>query len=157
MGVRFFRHGELHLVILAVVSATPMHGYDLMAELGRLFGPAYRPSPGSIYPAVEALTAEGLLEVADTDGRRVYSVTPLGADALATRSAALAALEVRTGVHLAHRSRVDAALARFDARVRHVASRLDPDDLDRLLDAAAGAVEAATTTPPPTDDLPEDP
>ena len=28
-----------------------MHGYELMAELGRLFGPRYRASPGSVYRA----------------------------------------------------------------------------------------------------------
>lgn len=161
MAMRFFRHGELHLVVLALVSDRPMHGYDLMAELGRLFGPRYRPSAGSIYPAVEALTAEGLLTSAEEAGRRVYSITPVGTEALAARSDALAALEVRTGVHLVHRPRLDAALARFEARVRAAASQLDPDDLERRLDEAAGTIEAATRNLPahdqPTDSPQEDP
>ena len=140
MAVRFFRHGELHLVILAIVAATPMHGYDLMAELARLFGPRYRPSAGSIYPAVEALASEGLLTDADVDGRRVYSVTALGSEALTARAGALAAVEVRTGVHLSNRPRIDAALTRFETRVRAVANRLDPDTLDQLLDDAADTI-----------------
>lgn len=148
MALRFFRHGELHLVVLALVSGRPMHGYDLMAELTRLFGPRYRPSAGSVYPAVEALTNEGLLDVADVDGRRIYSITPVGTEALVNRSAALAAIEVRTGVHLTHRPAIDAALARFDARVRAVASRLDPDRLERLLNEAAERIDAATHDPP---------
>ena len=151
MALRFFRHGELHLVVLALVSDRPMHGYDLMAELGRLFGPRYRPSAGSIYPAVEALTTEGLLTSEEVAGRRVYSITPLGTEALAARSDALAALEVRTGVHLVHGPRLDAALARFEARVRAAASQLDPDDLERLLDEAAGTIEAATRNLPTPD------
>lgn len=142
MPVRFFRHGELHLVVLALVSATPMHGYDLMAELTRLFGPRYRPSAGSIYPAIDALANEGLIETTDTDGRRVYSITPVGTQALADRAEAVAALENRTGVHLAHRPRIDAALARFDQRVRTAATRLDPDTLDQLLTVAADAIDA---------------
>lgn len=143
MGPRFFRHGELHLAILAIVSTTPMHGYDLMAELGGLFGPRYRPSPGSVYPAVEALSAEGLLAVTDVDGRKVYSLTPTGREALVSRQAALTALEARTGVRLAHRSRVDAALAHFEATVRAVAGRIDPDMLDQLLEAAAETITSA--------------
>jgi DNA-binding PadR family transcriptional regulator len=143
MSPRFFRHGELHLVILAIVSTTPMHGYDLMAELARLFGPRYRPSPGSVYPAVEALSAEGLLDATDVDGRKVYSVTATGTDALVTRQAALTALEARTGVRLAHRSRVDTALAHFEATVRGVAGRLDPDTLEHLLEAAAETITSA--------------
>lgn len=158
MALRFFRHGELHLVVLALVSGRPMHGYDLMAELGRLFGPRYRPSAGSIYPAVEALTAEGLLTSEEVAGRRVYSITPLGADALTTRSDALAALEVRTGVHLVHGPRLDAALARFEARVRAAASQLDPDDLERCLDEAAGIIEsAARDQSPPNERTPDQP
>lgn len=144
MGVRFFRHGELHLAVLALVSASPMHGYDLMAELGRLFGPRYRPSAGSVYPAVEALTTEGLLTSAEVDGRRVYSITDVGTQALVDRAPAVAALENRTGVHFAHRPRIDAALARFEARVRAAATRIDPDQLDSLLDVAADAIEATT-------------
>jgi DNA-binding PadR family transcriptional regulator len=128
------------LVILAIVAATPMHGYDLMAELARLFGPRYRPSAGSIYPAVEALASEGLLTDADVDGRRVYSVTALGSEALTARAGALAAVEVRTGVHLSNRPRIDAALTRFETRVRAVANRLDPDTLDQLLDDAADTI-----------------
>lgn len=161
MALRFFRHGELHLVVLALVSGRPMHGYDLMAELGRLFGPRYRPSAGSIYPAVEALTAEGLLTSEEVAGRRVYSITPLGTEALVARSDALAALEVRTGVHLVHGPRLDAALARFEARVRAAASRLDPDDLERRLDEAAGIIESAARDQSPsnerTPDQPTDP
>ncbi|EUA73856.1 hypothetical protein I540_0264 [Mycobacteroides abscessus subsp. bolletii 1513] len=37
---RFFRHGELPLVLLALLAQRPMHGYELMSELSRLFGPA---------------------------------------------------------------------------------------------------------------------
>jgi DNA-binding PadR family transcriptional regulator len=31
-----------------------------MSELARLFGPAYRPSPGGVYPAVKSLVVQGL-------------------------------------------------------------------------------------------------
>ena len=64
---RFFRSGELHLVLLALLGSRPQHGYELLSELAARFGPAYQPSPGSVYPALSALEAEGLL-LAEDDG-----------------------------------------------------------------------------------------
>src|SRR5690606_17176655 len=116
--------------------------YDLMGELGRLFGPAYRPSAGSIYPAVEGLEAEGLIRGDEASGRRVYELTPTGAEALEHRADQLAALELRTGVRLDHRAAADAALARFAVRVRAVAGQLPPEVLEAQLSAAAGVIEA---------------
>jgi DNA-binding PadR family transcriptional regulator len=156
MAKRFFRHGELHLVILTLVARQPMHGYQLMGELTRLFGPAYRPSAGSIYPAVEGLEAEGLITGRDERGRRVYELSATGAVALDDRADRLAALEVRTGVRLAHRPTVEAILARFTSRVHALGDRIDPGILDALLSATADDLERRTTatahpsTPTPT-------
>src|SRR3954453_5414732 len=100
MSRRFFRHGELPLVVLAMLADRPMHGYELMSELTRLFGPRYRPSPGSVYPALEALEAERLLEGETDSGRNTYRATEAGLEALEGRAADLAALELRTGVRI---------------------------------------------------------
>lgn len=144
MGRRFFRHGELPLVLLALLLERPMHGYDLMAELGRLFAPHYRPSPGSVYPAVEALEAEGLIEARDVDGRRVYGLTPLGETAIQQRRDTLAALEVRTGTRLGQRRTVDAVLERFASSVRDFADRVDPESLEGVLDRTLADIQRAT-------------
>jgi DNA-binding PadR family transcriptional regulator len=141
MGKRFFRHGELHLVVLTLLARRPMHGYELMGELGRLFGPHYQPSAGSIYPAVEGLENEGLIVGRDAGGRRVFELTATGAEALERRADALAALEVRTGVHLGRGPSIDGALARFGSRVQAVAAHLDPDVLESLLDDTATEIE----------------
>src|SRR5680860_396049 len=98
MGNRFFRHGELHLVLLALLTERPMHGYELMGELGERFGPAYRPSAGSVYPALDALTAEGLIDAQPDSDPTAYRVTPIGERALTRRSRDLLRLEQRTGV-----------------------------------------------------------
>ena len=37
MSRRFFRHGELPLVLLALLAERPKHGYEIMADLTRLF------------------------------------------------------------------------------------------------------------------------
>lgn len=146
MGRRFFGHGELPLVLLVLLAERPMHGYDLMAELGRLFAPHYRPSPGSVYPAVEALEAEGLITPQDDDAPRVYLLTLLGEQALEKRRDTLAAVELRTGMRIGQRGTVNAALERFASRVRGLAGRLVPDALEQVLDQAVDAIEATAVT-----------
>ncbi|HWC13388.1 MAG TPA: PadR family transcriptional regulator [Actinomycetota bacterium] len=148
MGRRFFRHGELPLVLLALLAERPMHGYDLMIELGRLFAPHYHPSPGSVYPAVEALEAEGLIAARTDDGPRVYRLTRSGATALEKRRDALAALELRTGMRVAQRGTVDAVLDRFASRVRAFTGRLDPDTLEDVLDRTLDDIQATVTGQP---------
>ncbi len=83
-------------MLLWLVRERPRHGYDLMAELTRLFAPDYRPSPGTIYPAVEALETEGLIVGSPVDGKVVYELTEPGDLALDARLDLLAAVEVRT-------------------------------------------------------------
>jgi DNA-binding PadR family transcriptional regulator len=141
MGRRFFAHGELPLVLLTLLEERPMHGYELMTELARLFAPHYRPSPGSIYPALDALDAERLVTPKDEGGARVYGLTSLGQEALDKRRDALAAIELRTGVSVGQRGTMDAVLARFALRVRGLAGRVDPTALDEILDRAARDIE----------------
>jgi DNA-binding PadR family transcriptional regulator len=140
-GSRFFRSGELHLVLLALLAERPRHGYDLMGQLEANFGPTYTPSPGSIYPALSALEAESLIEGQEEGERKVFSVTDLGRDALAERQRMLADVEARTGARLSGGA-LEPALGRLVARVRGVASRVDAGEVERVLDEAGDRVEA---------------
>lgn len=147
MGMRFFRHGELHLVVLVLLSERALHGYELMGELARLFGPAYRPSPGSVYPAVKALAAEGLIVAAGDDDPTRYRTTATGEDALAARRDDLLTLEERTGVQLGDADVLDRALQRFGSRVARLRGHVDPTHLAERLDAAAAELEALDPRP----------
>lgn len=143
-GKRFFRHGELPLVILALLDRRPMHTYQLLAELDRLFGDDYEPSTGSVYPAVSALRSEDLV-TSDARGlRQVNRLTPRGRRALVARRADLAGLEVRTGVRLGDGESLDAVLDGFVGRVRHLAPRVDPRQLSAVLDRATAELGRIT-------------
>lgn len=147
MPARFFRHGELPLVLLALLAGRPMHGYEVMAEIGRLFGPAYRPSPGSVYPAIAALEAEELIEGDEQGGRRTYRITALGEEALEERADALAALELRTGARLGCADSLEPVLARLKARLMRLSGRVDPDAVAATLERAAADIEALDRAP----------
>jgi len=142
MPRRFFKHGELPLVLLALLAERPMHGYQLMSSLKRLFGPRYRPSPGSVYPALEALEAEGLLEGESGGGRTVYRASSVGAEALEERAENLAELEMRTGVEVRPSRSLDAALSRFKARLAPLSGRVDVEAVAAVLDRAAVEIES---------------
>lgn len=137
---RFFRSGELHLVLLALLAERPRHGYDLMAELNDRFGPDYTASPGSIYPALSSLEDEGLVAGVDDGDRKVLGLTDTGREAIDQRAAALASIEARTGARL-RAPGLEPALSRLVARVRAVAHRVDPTRVEALLDDAGAAVE----------------
>jgi len=139
---RFFRHGELPLVVLAMLADRPMHGYELMSELSRLFGPRYRPSPGSVYPALEALEAEGLLAGETEDGRNTYRVTDTGVEALESRLDDLAALELRTGVRVRPAESLESVLAGFRARLSPLSGRVDVAAMKPILERAAAEIES---------------
>ena len=142
-----FQHGEMALVLLALLRDRPMHGYELRSELERVL-PGYRASPGAVYPALAALVEERLLEATHDsrhERRRSFKLTAAGRSALERRRSALAAFEVRTGSRLSNGSVVEAALDRFRVRVLGVAERLDADLVVEELDRAATRVELAAS------------
>lgn len=151
VGRHVFQHGELPLVVLALVARGPVHGYELMGELGRLLGPDYEPSPGSVYPALAALVSEGLVS-SEGDGprKRTYRTTAKGRTVLAKKRSALRAFEVRTGVRLGTED-VHSAIERFAARIALIAEHVDPGELDAELDRVATALERRRPSRKPTE------
>ncbi|MBJ7458029.1 MAG: PadR family transcriptional regulator [Thermoleophilaceae bacterium] len=141
MSRRFFRHGELPLVLIALVATAPRHGYEIMSELTRLFGPRYRASPGSIYPAIEALQAEGLIEGRSDQERTVYTITAAGKRALEDRADQLAAIELRLHVKLAESDSLEALLTQFKARLSPLTGRVDTESAAAILESAANEIE----------------
>jgi DNA-binding PadR family transcriptional regulator len=61
-----------------LVAETPMHGYQLIQEISRHTSGAWRPSPGSVYPALQLLEDQGLIRIEIADGRRVVHLTDDG-------------------------------------------------------------------------------
>jgi len=137
---RLFRSGELHLVLLALLAGRPQHGYELMTDLGTRFGPGYRPSAGSVYPALAALEVEGLVDGVDDGDRKVYRITPVGLEALDRRGELLGLIEARTGTRLRAPS-LATAVAAFVARVRRVEGLVDAGEAEAVLEEAARDIE----------------
>lgn len=78
-GGRMFGPGDLRLVLMALIEQQPRHGYELIKAVEELFGGAYAPSPGAVYPTLSLLEDQGqLASTADEGGKRVFSLTEAG-------------------------------------------------------------------------------
>jgi DNA-binding PadR family transcriptional regulator len=73
-----FKTGFLKLAILRLVAERPIHGYALIKEIERITSEDWRPSPGSIYPALQTLVKNGLITSSADGRRRIYDITPAG-------------------------------------------------------------------------------
>lgn len=82
---RMFEKGGLKYVILDALKDKPSHGYEIIQAIGERFGGFYSPSPGSVYPTLQLLEDMGYVTVAEVDGKKVYSITEEGRQALAER------------------------------------------------------------------------
>jgi len=88
-----FSHGRLRLYVLKLLEESPRHGYDVIRLLEDRFMGLYAPSPGTIYPRLQRLEAEGLVTQSQEGGRKVYQLTDAGREELASRREELAELE----------------------------------------------------------------
>jgi DNA-binding PadR family transcriptional regulator len=81
----------LELAVLALLSESPMHGYELRKRLNAVLGTFHRFSYGSLYPCLRRLQADGLVTADDQSAaarlggraRVVYTLTGEGKERLA--------------------------------------------------------------------------
>ncbi|HEV8374385.1 MAG TPA: PadR family transcriptional regulator [Actinomycetota bacterium] len=92
-----FSHGRLRLYLLKLLDESPRHGYDMIRLLEDRFMGLYAPSPGTIYPRLQRLEAEGLVTQSQEGGRKVYQITEAGREELRRRQEELDQLETEIG------------------------------------------------------------
>jgi DNA-binding PadR family transcriptional regulator len=81
------RRGDVRAAALALLAEQPMNGYQIIQEIGERSGGVWRPSPGSVYPALQQLEDEGLIRAeAGEGGRRAYQLTDEGRDYAASHT-----------------------------------------------------------------------
>jgi DNA-binding PadR family transcriptional regulator len=73
------KRGDVRAAALALLAEEAMNGYQIIQEIGERSDGVWRPSPGSVYPALQQLEDEGLIRAqADEAGRRSYQLTGEG-------------------------------------------------------------------------------
>ncbi len=77
------RRGDVRSAILEVLRAAQerdeaINGYQVIQQITDRSSGAWRPSPGSVYPTIQQLQDEGLVETDDERGRRSLRLTEAG-------------------------------------------------------------------------------
>jgi len=72
------RRGDVRAAVLVLLEEKPSNGYQLIQELTERSNETWRPSPGSIYPVLQQLEDEGLVEVNTAGTGRTYALNDAG-------------------------------------------------------------------------------
>lgn len=77
------KRGDVRLAILSVLAQAarreePINGYQVIQQIAERSDGAWRPSPGSVYPTIQQLQDEGLVETDDERGRKTLQLTTDG-------------------------------------------------------------------------------
>lgn len=72
------RRGDVRAAILAVLAEKDSNGYQIILQIAERSGGVWKPSPGSIYPTLQQLEDEGLVQADQASGRRTFSLTEAG-------------------------------------------------------------------------------
>jgi DNA-binding PadR family transcriptional regulator len=72
------RRGDIRTAALLLLAEEPRNGYQIMQEVEQRSDGVWRPSPGSVYPALAQLEDEGLIEPHQSDGQKLFALTDAG-------------------------------------------------------------------------------
>jgi DNA-binding PadR family transcriptional regulator len=85
------RRGDVRAAALLLLAEGPLNGYQIMQEIENRSDGLWRPSPGSVYPALAQLEDEGLVRTEHAGDRRTYVLTDAGRGYVDERSNELGA------------------------------------------------------------------
>jgi DNA-binding PadR family transcriptional regulator len=103
-AAKMFASDDLQLIILALLSEKPRHGYEIIKALEEHSSGVYVPSPGMVYPALTYLAEMGYATSETTGNKKLYRITESGQEQLSkNRAVADEALEnlARFGARMA--------------------------------------------------------
>jgi DNA-binding PadR family transcriptional regulator len=150
---RMFDHGELRLLILALLAEKPRHGYEIIKELGERVGGDYRPSPGVVYPTLRLLLEMSFASANhDATGRKVYTLTANGEKFMAENKAQVEAILGRIGEdELTRRVKVGSisrALMNLEAtaRLRLDGRPITPQQIQTIIDTLEAVAKTIEQT-----------
>ncbi|HEX4813349.1 MAG TPA: PadR family transcriptional regulator [Nonomuraea sp.] len=80
------RRGDVRAALLALLHEGPQNGYQMIQGIEERSRGVWRPSPGSVYPALQQLEDEGLVTADEAGGSRTYRLTQEGREQAALRA-----------------------------------------------------------------------
>lgn len=131
--------GDVRAAVISLLAEQPMHGYQIIAEIGERSGGAWKPSAGSVYPTLQLLADEGLITAEEQGGRKTYSLTEAGVAAseeAATKAAPWDGLGNRAPSHIAALPKAGMELASAAAQLARTGTPEQVEDGIAVLEDA---------------------
>ncbi|KQM40561.1 PadR family transcriptional regulator [Microbacterium sp. Leaf203] len=132
--------GDVRSAVLSLLLEQPMHGYQIIREIEDRSGGSWKPSPGSVYPTLQLLTDEGLVQAEESNGRKTYSLTAEGraaaGDETTERTAPWEAAGSRDGGRMTALPKAGIELAQAAAQVGRTGDKDQVAQAVEILDEA---------------------
>ena len=77
-GGKMLGSQDLQLIILALLSEKPRHGYEIIKQVEEHSSGMYSPSPGMVYPALQYLEEAGYAASELEGAKKLYRITEAG-------------------------------------------------------------------------------
>src|SRR6202522_2180449 len=77
-AAKMLASGDLRLIILALLSEKPGHGYEIIKAVEEHSSGVYSPSPGMVYPALTYLEELGYAASESEGTKKLYRITEAG-------------------------------------------------------------------------------
>ena len=142
--------GDVRSAVLMLLAEQPMHGYQIIAELDERTGGVWKPSPGSVYPTLQLLEDEGLVEASAEGGKKVFQLTDEGRTVAAEGDSAPWEAVAGDAGHVAMRQIAGGLFAAF----KQVAQTGTPEQIERaktVMNDARKALYGILAEDTPTD------
>jgi DNA-binding PadR family transcriptional regulator len=111
------RRGNVRAAVLALLAERPMHGYEMIQEIGQRTDGVWRPSPGSVYPTLQLLADEGLVaSTEESGGKKLFTLTESGTAEAAKLDGATPWQQVN--------DEIDSVAAKLRTSARHLGSAM---------------------------------
>ena len=68
----------MRITVLILLDEGPANGYQLMQEIEQRTKGGWKPSSGSVYPALQQLEDEGIVQTTEGEGRKMFALTDEG-------------------------------------------------------------------------------
>ena len=141
--------GGMKFAILEMLAQKPRHGYEIIREMEESSGGLYSPSPGAVYPNLQAMEDQDLVSSSVEEGKKVYSITQEGSAFLAQHEEKARSHRERWESHWGHGQSAEQgeALRLIHEGLHAVkrAVRASAGDADRLKEIGAVLREAASS------------
>jgi DNA-binding PadR family transcriptional regulator len=77
-AAKMLASGDLRLIVLALLSEKPSHGYEIIKAVEEHSSGVYTPSPGMVYPALTYLEEMGYAACESEGAKKLYRITEAG-------------------------------------------------------------------------------